>query len=149
MGTPRATPLFIDTGAFFARFVENAPRHGRARTVFDGIQSGEFVYRPLYTTGYVLGELATLILRKTNHATAIDTLNRIRSSAAITVVHPDADQFATACDEFERYDDQRISFVDHVTGICAIEYDVEHIFAFDNDFRTLGFTVVPDDTGKA
>jgi predicted nucleic acid-binding protein len=34
--------------------------------------------------------------------------------------------------------------------VLADERDVEHVFTFDpDDFRTLGFTVVPDDTGEA
>ncbi|EMA54883.1 hypothetical protein C451_05930, partial [Halococcus thailandensis JCM 13552] len=37
---------------------------------------------------------------------------------------------------------------DQLTGVLADERGVEHIFAFDSDFRTLGFTVVPGDTGE-
>jgi len=35
--------------------------------------------------------------------------------------------------------------VDHTTSILADERGVEHIFAFDSDFRTLGFSLVPGD----
>ena len=75
----------------------------------------------------------------------MDTLNRIRESPVVTVVHPDESQFESICDEFERFDDQQISFVDHATGTLATEFDAEHVFAFDSDFRTLGFSFVPDD----
>lgn len=139
------TPLLIDTGAFYARFVENAPRHDRAQPVFDAIQQGNLRYRPLYTSGYILSELATLILRKKNHETAVDSLRRICSSPAITVLHPDTDEFDTACQEFEQYDDQQISFVDQTSAVLARKHDVQHIFAFDRDFSTLGFTRVPDE----
>ena len=145
MSGPGTTPLFVDTGAFFAHFVGNAPRHERARAVMDGIQKGDLRYRPIYTTGYVLSELATLILRKKSHENALDTLQRIRNSPAVTVLHPDETQFDAACDEFARFDDQQISFIDHMTGVLAAEYEVEHVFAFDSDFRTLGFTLVPED----
>ncbi|WP_440766619.1 hypothetical protein [Natronorubrum sp. DTA7] len=50
--------------------------------------------------------------------------------------------------QFEEYDDQKISFVDHATSDLADERDVDHVFTFDSDFRTLGFTLVPEDTGK-
>jgi len=40
-----------------------------------------------------------------------------------------------------------MSLVDHTTGVLAAERDIEHIFAFDGNFRTLGFTVVPADDG--
>jgi predicted nucleic acid-binding protein len=139
------TPLFVDTGAFFARFVENAPRHDRARAVMDAIHTGSLRVRPLYTTGYVISELATLVLRKKSHAKAVDTVHRIRESPAVTILHPTESQFASICDQFERFTDQQISFVDHATGALATEFDADHIFAFDSDFRTLGFSLVPDD----
>ena len=145
MSGPGTTPLFVDTGAFFAYFVENSPRHERACAVMDAIQAGNLRFRPIHTTGYVLSELTTLILRKKNHEKAVDTLDRIRESPVVTVVHPDESQFKSICDEFERFDDQQISFVDHTTGTLASEFDAEHIFAFDGDFRTLGFLLVPDD----
>jgi len=111
----------------------------------DGIQAGHLHFRPIYTTGYVLSELTTLLLRKKNHEKAMDTLSRIRNSPVVTILHPDESQFESVCDEFERFDDQQISFVDHTTSTLASEFDAEHIFAFDSDFRTLGFSLVPDD----
>lgn len=143
-----ATPLFVDTSAFYARFVENAPRHGRAMTVFDGIKDGSIPYRPLYTSSYVLSELTTLLLRKASHGVAFDALDRIRESDSVHVVHPGKEAFAAACRSFERYDDQQISFVDHASGVLARSRDVEHVFAFDDDFRTLDLTVVPDGTAE-
>lgn len=145
MSGPGTTPLFVDTGAFFAHFVENAPRHERARAVMDAIRAEDLRFRPIFTTGYVLSELTTLLLRKKSHEKAMDTLNRIRESPIVTVLHPDKSQFESICEEFVRFDDQQISFVDHTTGTLATEFDAEHIFAFDSDFRTMGFSLVPED----
>jgi predicted nucleic acid-binding protein len=145
MSGPETTPLFIDTGGFFAYFVENSPRHDRANAVMTAIQNGDLRFRPMYTTGYILSELATLILRKKGHEKAMDTLQRIRESQTVAVLHIDAAQFDAVCDEFQRFDDQQISFVDHTTGVLAREVGAEHIFAFDSDFRTLGFSLIPDD----
>ena len=142
-----ATPLFIDTGAFYARFVGTAQRHDRATVVFEAIGEGEAMYRPLYTSTYVLDELATLILSHRDHEGATAALERVRQSPT-TVVHPDRADFERTCEQFARYDDHEISFTDHMTGVLAAERDIEHVFTFDPDhFRTLGFTAVPDDTG--
>ncbi len=142
-----ATPLFIDTGAFYARFVETAQRHDRATAVFEAIGAGEAVYRPLYTSTYVLDELATLILSHGNHEAAAGAVERVRDSPT-PVVHPDARDFDATCEQFTRYEDHSISFTDHMTGVLASERDIEHVFTFDPDhFRTLGFVAVPDDTG--
>lgn len=145
-----ATPLVIDTGAFYARMDDRDQNHEQSRAVFDAIESGDPAYRPLYTTGHVLAELVTLGLLRTERSVVADSLGRIRSSPRVTVLHPDASTFTTACHEFQRYDDLDISLVDQVTGVLANEHDVTHVFTFDpDDFRTLGFTVVPGDTGDA
>lgn len=139
-------PLFIDTGAFYARFVGTAQRHDRATSVFKAIGDGDALYRPLFTSTYVLDELATLILSHRDHEGATAALKRVRQSPT-TIVHPDKADFDRACEQFVRYDDHEISFTDHMTGVLAAERDIEHVFTFDPDhFRTLGFTAVPDDT---
>lgn len=145
MSGPGTEPLFIDTSALYAHFVENAPRHDRARGVMNAIRDGTLRFRPIYTTGYVVSEVATLILRKKSHKKAMETVQRIRNSQAVTVLHPDEPQFDAICAEFERFDDQQISFVDHATSALASDVDAEHIFGFDSDFKTLGFSLVPAD----
>lgn len=140
-----STPLFIDTGAFFAWAYERANRHDCARNVFDAIEVGDFPYRPLYTSRSVLSELATLLLRKVGHGEAVATLDTIRKSESFNVLPVDKPAFDAACKEFARYDDQQISFVDHTSSVLAGSRDIEHVFAFDSDFRTLGFTLVPAD----
>lgn len=150
MSSPGATPLFIDTGAFYARFKPDDDNHDRATAIFDGIQSGTYTYRPLYTSRYVLSELTTLMLRWVGHADAVRALTTIRESESFTVLPVDAGVFDRTCEQFAQYDDQQISFVDHTSGILGQEHDIEYAFTFDpDDFRTLGFTVVPGDTGEA
>ena len=151
--TPRAraaTPLFIDTGAFLAWYDDDDQHHDSAKAVFQGIRGGDLPYRPLYTSRYVLSELVTRLQRAPNvgHAGAVDALTTIRGSSTFNVEAVADAAFADACDEFARYDDQQISFVDQTTAVLAREHDIERVFAFDGDFRTLGFTVVPEDTGE-
>lgn len=144
----KARPLFVDTGAFFAWFHPKASRHNEAKGIFDRIVSDE-AYRPLYTSRYVLSELATLILRKAGHGDAVKALNSILDASSFWVLEVNSKTFERARKEFERYDDHEISFVDHSSGVLCEEHGIDHVFAFDSDFRTLGFTVVPDDTGEA
>jgi predicted nucleic acid-binding protein len=148
MSRRSVTPLFVDTSAFYARFVDNAQRHDAARAVFDGIQSGALPYRPLVTSNYVVSETATLLLRKASHIAASEAVDHIRESRLIRVVHPEETAFEAICRSFDRFDDQQISFVDHSTAVLSSQRDIDHVFAFDDDFRTFGFTLVPDDTGE-
>jgi predicted nucleic acid-binding protein len=143
-------PLFIDTGAFFARFNQRAAEHDRARAVFQGIREGELQYGPLITSRYVLSEFATLMRRKVGHPPAVNALETIRSAESINVLPLGSGAFDRSCERFARYDARRISSVDHSTGVLADDYDIEHISTFDtDDFHTLGFVVVPADTGDS
>ncbi|WP_121744023.1 type II toxin-antitoxin system VapC family toxin [Natronorubrum halophilum] len=139
-----AIPLFVDTGAFYARADADDRHHDTAKRVFEGIRRGDLAYRPIYTSRFVLSELATLLLYKIGHGTAARTLRAIRESESFTVCSADE----AAARQFEAYDDQEISFVDHATSVLAGERNVDHVFAFDSDFRTLEFTLVPEDTDE-
>jgi predicted nucleic acid-binding protein len=129
--------------------VEDDSNHERAGAVFDTIQTGE-TYGPIFTSRYVLAELATVILYRKSHRCAVSSLEEIRGSETINVVPVTEATFDLAHERFVQYDDQEIVFFDHLGGALAEEYDIEHVFTFDpDDFQTLGFTVVPDDTGEA
>lgn len=141
--TPR--PLFIDTSGFFARVVEDDANHEQATAVFEMIATDK-VYGPVFTSRYVLAELATLLLYRSSHRDAATALAEIRDSETITLLPVDSTTFTQTCKQFKRYDDQGISFIDHLSGILATTHDIQHVFAFDSDFATLGFTRVPIDT---
>lgn len=141
------SPAIVDTGLFFAYYYNNATNHRRARETLDGIVSGELPYGPLFTTQAVLSELATLLLRKSTHSEALRAVTEIRDSESFNRVVVDRATFDAAVEQFEQYDDQTISFVDHTTAVVAAERDIEHVLGFDADFQTLGFTRVPADTG--
>lgn len=147
MSSGGARPLFVDTGAFYARLDADDDHHETATKVFAALRRGDLPYRPIYTSQFVLSELATLALYKLGHETAVRGLNTVRESESFTVVPVDRVAFGAAARQFGSYDDQEISFVDHTTAVLADERDVERVFAFDGDFRTLGFTVFPEGTG--
>lgn len=147
MSAEGATPLIIDTGAFYARLDERDVNHEQAVATFEAIRAGDPVYRPLYTSGYILAELVTLGLIRANRGLIADAVEQIRSSSRLAVLHPDEHTVERAIDKFQRYQDQDISLVDHITGVLADQREVTHVFTFDpDDFRTLGLTPVPADT---
>jgi predicted nucleic acid-binding protein len=141
--------MVVDTGPLYARLDEDDAHHDAATAVFDGIRGGDYPYRPLYTTQAVLSELTTLTLYNLGHDDTVRALSAVRDSESFTILPVDRPTFAAAADQFTAYDDQQISFVDHTTAILAEDHDVGHVFAFDSDFRTLGFTLVPEATGDA
>jgi predicted nucleic acid-binding protein len=144
-----SSPLYVDTGPFYAQFIETASRHNRAKQLFEAIGHGTLPYRPLYTSTYVLDELATLVLSHETHGAAVAAVERVQESPT-TVIHPTATDWHGTKVQFAQYEHPAISFTDHMSGFLARERDIEHVFTFDPDhFRTLGFTAVPDDTGAA
>lgn len=145
MNGPGATPLVVDTGAFYARVDEDDTHHETATNVFEGIRSGDLTFRPIYTTQAVLSELATLCLYNLKHDDAVRALTAVRESESFNVIPIGRPAFDAAAKQFTAYDDQEISFVDHTTAVLADERGVNHAFAFDSDFRTLGFSLVPAD----
>ena len=93
--------------------------------------------------------MATLCLYKLGHDDAVRALKAVRESESFNILSVGRSAFEAAAGQFGEYDDQEISFVDHTTAILADERDVGHVYAFDSDFRTLGFSVVPEDVNVA
>lgn len=145
MSLAGTTPVFVDTGALYARADEDDKHHEDAVGLFEAIRSGDLAYRPVYTSQAVLSEFATLALYKLGHDTATRALTAIRDSESINVIPVGKPVFEAAIEQFADYGDQQISFVDHTTSVLADERGVEHVFAFDSDFRTLGFSLLPAD----
>ena len=100
MSDPGANPLFVDTGAFYARADEDDTHHGTATEVFDRIRTGALPYRPLYTTQAVLSELATLCLYRLGHERAVAALRAVRASESFNVLPVDRSTFSAAAGQF-------------------------------------------------
>jgi predicted nucleic acid-binding protein len=139
-------PLFVDTNAFVAIFDEDDDHYERANAVLDGIQDGELAYGPIFTSRYVLSETVTTLLYGVGHREAVEALSTIRESATFNILQVTETLFDRTADQFAEYDDQDISFVDHLNSVLGTEFDIEYIFAFEEDFNTLGMTRVPVDT---
>jgi len=144
----QTTPLLVDTNAFVAIFNEDDAHYDIANDVLDRIGDGDLPYGPLYTSRYVLSETATTLLVGAGHDNAVTALGSIRDSASFNVLNIGPELFEQTTAQFKEYDDQEISFIDHMNAVVATEYDIEHIFAFDSDFATLGLKRVPIDTGE-
>ena len=142
-------PLFVDTNAFVALFDRDDMYHDRATAVIEGIQDRTLAYGPIFTSRYVLSETATTLLYGVDHPAAVEAISTIRESSTFNMIEVTDSLFERAVEQFTAYDDQQISFVDHLNGVLSDEFGIEHIFAFEDDFQTLGLTRVPVDTGDA
>ena len=143
VGETGRTPLFVDTNAIVAHCYPKSAKHDEVREVIGAIGPEELPYYPLLTNQYVLDEVVSLLLSRADTDVAHEALNRVLAEETFRILDVEPGLVDRAVDQFREYDDQEISLTDHVIAEQARDYDIDHLFTYDGDFRTLGFTVIP------
>ena len=77
--------IFIDTGAFLARYVARDQYHKRAVTMWRRIEKRR---DRCFTSNFVLDETFTLLARRTSYAFAAERARGLLSSRALVVLRP-------------------------------------------------------------
>lgn len=130
--------VFVDTGAWFARFVPADADHAAAKSWLDANS------QPLITTDYVVDELLTLLRMRGEYqrALAVGPLILRGEICGLEWVTPqDVDQ---AWQIFATYGDKGWSFTDCVSRVVMAGLGITTAFAFDEHFRQFGTVgVVP------
>jgi predicted nucleic acid-binding protein len=135
--------IFVDTGAFVARYLARDEHHGAARRGFADLSSrGEAIA----TSGHVIDETVTLLGRWAGHAFAAARARAILASASLQILRAGLEQDLAALVEFERFADQAVSFTDCVSFVLMSEQGIRDVFGFDAEFRLAGFRLWPADT---
>jgi predicted nucleic acid-binding protein len=133
-----SSPIFIDTGAWFAMCVPWDANHNLA------MQFLTKETRPLFTTDYVINETLTLLKTRGEMARALALGHQFFRGNLATVHFLTKDEIEESWRTFERFTDKDWSFTD-----CSSKYLMEKLglataFAFDHHFRQFGsVTVVP------
>jgi len=128
--------IFIDTGAFVARFVERDQFHRRARVAWRSVERAP---QRCFTSNFVLDETFTLLARRTSYAFAVLRARSLLSSRVLEVLRPGRDEELLALDLFEKYADQAVSFTDCVSFVLMRRAGISRAFAFDRHFELAGF----------
>ncbi|MFC6766381.1 type II toxin-antitoxin system VapC family toxin [Natrinema soli] len=136
-------PLFVDTNAIVAHQYERASRHEEIRPVIQAIGTNDLPYYPLVTNQYVLDEVVSLLLSHAGARIAHQVLERILETDTFRVLDVEPSLADRAIEQFRAYDDQSISLTDHLIGVQARDYEIDHILTYDDGFQTLGFTALP------
>ena len=130
--------IFVDTGAWFARFVPTDPDHPAAKVWLDRNTS------PLITTDYIVDELLTLLKVRGEYQRALEIGPNLFGAAVCDlewVTPADVDE---AWRVFSSYHDKEWSFTDCVSRVVMQRLGITTAFAFDKHFREFGIvTVVP------
>ncbi len=132
--------IFIDTGAFLAKYIAQDDHHGEATSSGSILEKSK---EPLFTSNFVLDETFTLLGRRTGYAFAAARARAILSSERITILRPTKHDEFEAVKLFEKYSDQSVSYTDCISVVLMRSNKIERVFTFDSHFKLLGFTSIP------
>jgi predicted nucleic acid-binding protein len=132
--------IFIDTGAFVARYLVRDQNHAEARKVWEKIRESR---DRCLTSSFVIDETLTLLARRAGAAFASERGRAIYSSGMLTILRPSEEDELRAVGLLKKYGDQRVSFTDCVSFVLMRRERIRRAFTFDGHFSRPGFTVVP------
>ena len=132
--------IFIDTGAFLARFIRKDQHHRIAVAVWEELGSKR---ENCVTSNFVLDETFTLLGRRAGHGFAVQRAKNIYASQAFTICRPDKEDEIKALQFFSKYADQHVSFTDCISFVLMKRKKINRVFSFDKHFKLAGFHVIP------
>lgn len=131
--------LFIDTSALIALADRTDQYHTQASRFFqDTSDAPEF-----HTSNYVLSEVITRLRFTAGVHIALEFAESIRASRLYHIHRIDQRIEGLALAVLKKYADHPLSFTDCTTIVLMDQLGLTHIFAFDDDFRKVGYLLVP------
>lgn len=128
--------VIVDTGVLHAQHDEDAARHESAQAAIRRVAEG--AYGTPLVSDYIYDEAVTLTQARTGrHADAkllSDHLLGRDGHDLFSLLFVDSEDFESAVDVFESYDDQSLSITDATTIALVDRHDIEQVLAFDDDF---------------
>ncbi len=123
---------FVDTGAWFARFVPSDPDYPAACEWFDRNS------QPLVTTDYVVDELLTLFKVRGEFARALEIGPLLLGGDICEWVWVTPVDVTNAWQVFATYLDKGWSFTDCISRVVMERLRIDTAVAFDDHFRQFG-----------
>ncbi|MFH0844617.1 MAG: PIN domain-containing protein [Pseudomonadota bacterium] len=132
--------IFIDTGAFLARYLIHDQYHRRAAAFWKKLGLDK---ESCFTSNFVLDELYTLLGRRAGSDFAVQRARNIYASRALVILRPDQNDELKALNYFRKYADQNVSFTDCVSFVLMKREEIHRVFSFDKHFELTGFKLHP------
>jgi predicted nucleic acid-binding protein len=130
---------FVDTSALYALLDADDDNHAAAANWF--ADPGAAPADVLVTHSYVLVETSALVHHRLNASAVRDLFDAL--IPALTVMFVDAALHARAAAAYLAGVSRRVSFVDRVSFQLIRDMGLDRAFAFDRDFASEGFVLVP------
>jgi predicted nucleic acid-binding protein len=128
--------IFVDTGAFLARYLKRDGHHASAVRAWKEL--GKQTVR-CFTSNFVLDETFTLLARRSDYSFAAERARILYSSKMLAVLRPDGETELDAVDLFEKFADQQVSFTDCVSFALMRKQGLKRVFGYDDHFARAGF----------
>ncbi len=132
--------IYIDTGAFLARYLTRDQHHERAAAYWNRLGAAR---ERCLTSSYVLDETITLLGRRAGYGFAAERARNLYASSHLTILRPDDQDEQNALDLFEKFADQKVSFTDCISFVLMTRASVKRVFTFDPRFERAGFRTLP------
>ncbi len=129
--------VFVDTGAFLARYDAADTMHPRAVSAWRSLSGTE-----LFTSTHVLAETWTLLARRAGYAFAAERAQNVYGSLALEILYGTREDEIEAVQWFRKYADQRVSFTDCLSFVLMKRRRIRTAFTFDRHFLQAGFEVI-------
>lgn len=128
--------IFVDTGAWYAAFVESDPNHASAAR-WRHANRDRFI-----TTDYIVDETLTLLRARNQYDIAL-RFGHLAFNGLLTDVHfLSLDEILEGWRVFQRFSDKEWSFTDCTSRVVMERLGVTTAFAFDHHFRQFGTAAV-------
>lgn len=128
--------LFVDTGAFYAKYAATDDCHTEALSLWKSIGEAR---RPCSTTNFVVAELITLLVYRFGSTNALKAAHEIYSSNFIKIAPITRELEIKALEWLEKYSDQDFSMTDATSFAFMKSHTISTAFTFDHHFRVAGF----------
>jgi predicted nucleic acid-binding protein len=129
--------VFIDTGAFLARFLSGDSHHRAVMKSWKRLPG-----RPLFTSNHVVDETLTLLGRRAGYQFAADQADAIYGSQALEILYSGPEEERDAVELLRKFADQRVSFTDCVSFVLMKRRRIRTAFTLDRHFLAAGFEVM-------
>jgi predicted nucleic acid-binding protein len=130
--------LFVDTGAFIARYDADDQYHTAAVAAWAELAPPASRWR-LVTSGGVLGETFTLLGRRAGFPFAATVARAVLDSPSFSIRWGDAETAGAALILFTKLADQSVSWVDCESFALMRSARISRAFTFDRHFDDAGF----------
>ncbi len=131
--------IFVDAGAFIARFRRTDDYHAIAQIAWNNLDRSN---RKCFTSNLIIAEAARALGRMAGSVMAAHFVRGILNSD-IVILRGTAEEDEDAAELLIRYADHRVGFTDCVSFAHMRRNRIRHVFGFDRHFQKAGFTLWP------